>query len=94
LLFTLAWGLMALCGRPIGDYGVETDFYGDFVPTAHRWMHDGAQVGNGFRGHAGEGERAIAVIREGLKQRPGDGELRGLLEQLESGEKRVALGPR
>jgi 4-amino-4-deoxy-L-arabinose transferase-like glycosyltransferase len=48
--FTVAWGLMAVFGRPIGDYGVETDFYGDFVPTAHRWMHDGPQVGNGFRG--------------------------------------------
>ena len=41
---------MAVFGRPIGDYGVETDFYGDFVPTARRWMHEGAQVGNGFRG--------------------------------------------
>ena len=41
---------MAIFGRPIGDYGVETDFYGDFVPTAHRWMHEGPQVGNGFRG--------------------------------------------
>ena len=50
LIFTLAWGFMAVFGRPIGDYGVETDFYGDFVPTAHRWMHEGPQVGNGFRG--------------------------------------------
>jgi len=41
---------MAVFGRPIGDYGVETDFYGDFVPTARRWMHEGPQVGNGFRG--------------------------------------------
>ena len=27
----LFWGVVALVWRPIGDYGVETDFYGDFV---------------------------------------------------------------
>ena len=52
LACALAWGLMAVFGRPIGDYGVETDFYGDFVPRAKKWMEGEAQVGNGYRGPA------------------------------------------
>ncbi len=50
LVATAAWAATALFFRPIGDYGVETDFYGDFYPYAMRWMHGEATVMNGFRG--------------------------------------------
>jgi len=43
---------------------------------------------------AGENEKAILVLREGLTRQPGNAELRNMLEQLESGASKVALGPR
>jgi len=30
----LVWVIVGIWFRPIGDFGVETDFYGDFVPFA------------------------------------------------------------
>jgi hypothetical protein len=46
----VVWLAVALFGRPVGDYGVETDFYGDFVRYAREWMHGSPSVMNGFRG--------------------------------------------
>ncbi len=46
----VTWGLVALLGRPAGDYGVETDFYGDFVRYARQWMQGEPTVMNGYRG--------------------------------------------
>jgi len=43
---------------------------------------------------AGKNEMAMAVLHEGLKRRPDDADLRDLLQQLDSGTSRVALGPR
>jgi len=45
----LVWLAMALFARPIGDYGVETDFYGDAV-YAEAWRAGHATVMNGYRG--------------------------------------------
>ena len=50
LFFILFWTGFVLLKRSIGDYGVETDFYGDFVPTARRWMDGQPSVMGGFRG--------------------------------------------
>lgn len=50
LFFILLWTGFVFFKRPIGDYGVETDFYGDFVPTAKRWMDGEPSVMSGFRG--------------------------------------------
>ncbi len=46
----LVWAGIALFARPIGDYGVETDFYGNFAPGARDLMHGAAGVLDGFRG--------------------------------------------
>jgi len=46
----LVWGWVALFHRPVGDYAVETDFYGDFVPHARRLMQGHLGVLDGFRG--------------------------------------------
>ena len=46
----LVWGAVALWWRPIGDYGVETDFYGDFVPNARLWFQGHPGLMKGFRG--------------------------------------------
>ena len=48
--FLLVWGCVALFGRPIGDYGVETDFYGDFAFYAREWIAGRPSLMNGFRG--------------------------------------------
>lgn len=45
----MVWSATAVGGRPIGDYGVETDFYGDVVPKAREWVI-GHPVPSGFRG--------------------------------------------
>ena len=49
LVFLSIWAAMAVFGRPIGDYGVETDFYGDFVSGARKWIDGEPQI-NPFRG--------------------------------------------
>ncbi len=49
VIFGLAWLVFALLARPIGDYGVETDFFGD-LRWAHRWFSEGPTLMNGFRG--------------------------------------------
>ncbi len=46
----LLWLLVGLLWRPIGDYGVETDFYGDFLPHARQWMAGLPDVLSGYRG--------------------------------------------
>jgi hypothetical protein len=50
LAFALVWGVVALFFRPIGDYGVETDFYGDFAIYSRQWMSGSPSLMNGFRG--------------------------------------------
>jgi 4-amino-4-deoxy-L-arabinose transferase-like glycosyltransferase len=50
LAFATLWGAVALLGRPAGDYGVETDFYGDFAVYARDWMSGRPTPMNGFRG--------------------------------------------
>lgn len=49
LLIGAALSWLAVLGRSIGDFGVETDFFGEFVPAARHWMH-GQPVPSGFRG--------------------------------------------
>ncbi len=46
----LLWLLVGLLWRPIGDYGVETDFYGDFLPHARLWLAGLPDVLSGYRG--------------------------------------------
>ncbi len=46
----VVWGSVALFGRPIGDFGVETDFYGDFAHYAREWAGGRPNLMNGFRG--------------------------------------------
>lgn len=50
LLFVSYWGFVALAFRPIGDFGVETDFYGDFAVYARQWAAGHPTLMNGFRG--------------------------------------------
>lgn len=50
LVFAIVWGAVALFGRPAGDYGVETDFYGDFAVYAREWVSGHPTPMNGFRG--------------------------------------------
>lgn len=44
------WGAVAVFFRPAGDFGVETDFYGDFAVYSKQWIHGEPTVMNGFRG--------------------------------------------
>ncbi|MEN8007006.1 MAG: glycosyltransferase family 39 protein [Candidatus Krumholzibacteriota bacterium] len=46
----LVWGIVGIWFRPIGDFGVETDFYGDFVPHARQWMSGNPSLLSGYRG--------------------------------------------
>ncbi len=46
----LVWAIVGIWFRPIGGYGVETDFYGDFVPNAREWAKGIPSVGLGYRG--------------------------------------------
>jgi len=46
----LVWVIVGIWFRPIGDFGVETDFYGDFVPFARKWMKGNPSVMLGYRG--------------------------------------------
>ena len=46
----LVWVIVGIWFRPIGDFGVETDFYGDFVPNAREWVKGNPTVGLGYRG--------------------------------------------
>jgi 4-amino-4-deoxy-L-arabinose transferase-like glycosyltransferase len=50
LVFMLFWGFVAMTRRPIGDFGVETDFYGDFAVYAREWAAGHPTLMNGFRG--------------------------------------------
>ncbi|RKZ83144.1 MAG: hypothetical protein DRQ39_09875, partial [Gammaproteobacteria bacterium] len=50
LVYLVLWGGVALFARPAGDFGVETDFYGDFAHYSRIWMEDGPTLMNGFRG--------------------------------------------
>lgn len=50
LSFFLLWGVVGIWFRPIGDFGVETDFYGDFVPQAAQWMSGNPSIMHGYRG--------------------------------------------
>ena len=45
----LVWLAVALFGRPVGDYGVETDFYGD-VRYAKEWLSGTPSIMSGYRG--------------------------------------------
>ncbi|MBU1949899.1 MAG: glycosyltransferase family 39 protein, partial [Candidatus Eisenbacteria bacterium] len=49
LLYGLGWLILSSLIRPIGDYGVETDFYNDVVFT-RQWMTGNPTIMNGFRG--------------------------------------------
>ena len=67
LLYGAGWLLFALLARPIGDYGVETDFYGD-LQWARQWYADGPTLMNGFRGplyHLVLGGLAV-LVRDGF----------------------------
>ncbi len=46
----LVWVIVGIWFRPIGDFGVETDFYGDFVPFAREWMSGNPSIMLGYRG--------------------------------------------
>lgn len=48
----VTWLLTGLLGRPIGDYGVETDFYGEFARYAQEWMRGQPSAMSGYRGPA------------------------------------------
>lgn len=50
LAFFLVWGTVVLFFRPIGDFGVETDFYGELTTAARQWMSGHGGLGTGFRG--------------------------------------------
>jgi 4-amino-4-deoxy-L-arabinose transferase-like glycosyltransferase len=50
LTVSLVWLVVAIWFRPIGDFGVETDFYGDFVPFAGEWMNGHPSIMLGYRG--------------------------------------------
>ena len=50
LCLTVYWLSVVLLRRPIGDYGVETDFYGDIVYYARAWMSGHPSLMNGYRG--------------------------------------------
>ena len=50
IAFLLIWGTLITFFRPIGGFGVETDFYGDLVFYSQKWMDSGPNVMNGFRG--------------------------------------------
>lgn len=50
LLVFLVWGSVGIWFRPIGDFGVETDFFGDFVPHAAEWIRGHPSVMDGYRG--------------------------------------------
>ena len=43
-------GVYAAARRPLGDYAVETDFFGDYVPWARQWMAGHPSVMDGFKG--------------------------------------------
>jgi len=50
LTVSLVWLVVGIWFRPIGDFGVETDFYGDFVPFAREWMNGNPSIMLGYRG--------------------------------------------
>lgn len=50
VLFTLCWAIYAVLRRPVGDYAVETDFFGDYVPWSREWMVGHPSAMNGFKG--------------------------------------------
>ena len=49
VLFTLCWAMYAVIRRPVGDYAVETDFFGDYVPWSREWMAGHPSAMNGFK---------------------------------------------
>lgn len=50
LLHLVITGGYALLRRPVGDFTVETDFFGDYVPWSREWMFGRPSVMNGFKG--------------------------------------------
>lgn len=50
LAFFLVWVSVALFFRPIGDFGVETDFYGELAYYARQWTQGHGGLMTGFRG--------------------------------------------
>lgn len=50
LVHVLLWGFYACLWRPVGDLGVETDFFGDYVPWARQWMTGHASLMSGYKG--------------------------------------------
>jgi 4-amino-4-deoxy-L-arabinose transferase-like glycosyltransferase len=50
LAVAVVWIVVGTWFRPIGDFGVETDFYGDFVPFAREWMNGNPSIMLGYRG--------------------------------------------
>ena len=52
LVHVLLCGLYACLWRPVGDLGVETDFFGDYVPWARQWMMGHPSLMSGYKGPA------------------------------------------
>jgi Flp pilus assembly protein TadD len=68
--FTLLWAIYAFVRRPVGDYAVETDFFGDYVPWSREWMTGHPSAMNGFKGPVyylllGLGSRLASVLLPG-----------------------------
>ena len=50
LAVAVVWIVVGVGFRPIGDFGVETDFYGNYVPFAREWMSGNPSIMLGYRG--------------------------------------------
>ncbi|MFN8547553.1 MAG: glycosyltransferase family 39 protein [Candidatus Eisenbacteria bacterium] len=78
LLHVAVWSLFALFAWPVGDYGVETDFFGDYVPWSREWMAGHATEMNGFKGPGyylllGGVTRAVTALTPGIAYPPPPG---------------------
>jgi len=99
-LHVVAWGLFALLAWPIGDYGVETDFFGDYVPWSREWMLGHATEMNGFKGPGyylllGGVTRAVTALVPGVSYPPPPGweyTIGKLLSVLSAGTVLYCLG--
>jgi hypothetical protein len=72
----LVWGLYAALRRPVGDFTVETDFFGDYVPWSRVWMQGHPSVMSGFKGPVyylllGIPSRILSWIAAGGRYPPG-----------------------